>query len=281
MMRYVFFGSPTFAALVLKKMVDAGNPPVALVCNPDKPTGRKKVLTAPATKQLITNSNLPIKIYQPADKKELLTLPLALSAEADFGVVAAYALIIPDSLIKSFGLGLIGVHPSLLPKYRGASPIQSAILAGERVAGTTLFMLDSEVDHGPILASQQCEINDKYYPELAEELAEASGNLLNQVLPRLIAGELPPVEQDHGAATSTRRFESQDAHIKPSDLRDAQEGDITKAEEIHRKIRALNPEPGTFTSIDGVRTKLLRARIENGGLILEKIQKEGKNPVDL
>ncbi|MDD5710940.1 MAG: methionyl-tRNA formyltransferase [Candidatus Colwellbacteria bacterium] len=277
-MRYVFFGSPAFAATVLERLIDAGLPPMALVCNPDRPAGRKKILTPPDTKKLVLTNQLPIGIYQPENKGELSALGDKLSDGADFGIVAAYALIIPDAFIKSFRLGIIGVHPSLLPKYRGASPIQSAILAGEKRTGTTLFMLDSEVDHGPIIASKELEIRDAYYGELANELAEVSGELLAEMLPDFSKGKLIPREQDHTLATATQKFGTEDAYINPDDLEQAQAGNLSKAQEALRKIRAFNPEPGAFTFINERRTKLLRARIEKSKIVLEQIQEEGSNP---
>ena len=280
-MRYVFFGSPAFAAAVLGQLISAGLPPVALVCNPDKPVGRKKVLTPPDTKKLVANGKSPIIVYQPKNKSELSAIGDKLSSGADFGIVAAYALIIPDSFIKSFKLGILGVHPSLLPKYRGASPIQSAILASDIKTGTTLFMLDSEVDHGPIVASKEWGIGSEYYEELADRLAGISGKLLVEILPDFSEGKLIPQEQNHALATMTKKFETEDAYIEPEDLKQAQAGNSSKAEEILRKIRALNPEPGVFTFIDGKRTKLLRASIDGDKLILERIQREGKNPINL
>jgi methionyl-tRNA formyltransferase len=280
-MRYVFFGSPAFSAIVLERLVNAGLPPMALVCNPDKPVGRKKILAPPETKKMVINKKLPIGVYQPKDKNELLTIVDRLSDGADFGIVAAYSMIIPDSFIKSFKRGIIGVHPSLLPKYRGASPIQSAMLADEKTTGTTLFMLDSEVDHGPIITSRELEIGSVYYTELAEKLAGLSGQLLAEILPDFSEGKLIPKTQDHTLATLTKKFETEDAHINENELKLAQGGDLLKAKEIVKKIRVFYPEPGAFTFIDGKRTKLLRARIDSGKLVLEKIQKEGGNPVDL
>ncbi len=281
MIRYVFLGTPAFAAVILGKLIDAGLPPVALVCNPDRPVGRKQVLTPPETKKLVVNKKLPIKIYQPANKEELLALSPTLSGMADFGVLAAYALIIPDSFIQSFKSGILGIHPSLLPKYRGASPVQSAMLAGEKTTGTTLFMLDNEVDHGPIVAGRELEIGNSYYQELAEELAGTSAELLVEILPDFSEGKLIPQKQNHSLATMSKKFRTEDAYIEPDDLEQARGGDLLKAKEILQKIRAFNQEPGAFTFIEGKRTKLLRARIDDGKLFLEKIQKEGKDPCDI
>ncbi|MBI2594734.1 MAG: methionyl-tRNA formyltransferase, partial [Candidatus Colwellbacteria bacterium] len=135
--RYVFFGTPRFAAIILEKLINTGIPPVALVCNPDKPVGRKQVITPPPTKTCILKQESRIKnkiqIFQPEElgmiRDSLFTL------QPDVFIVAAYAKILPKKILEIPRLGTIGVHPSLLPKYRGPSPIQSAILAGEEETG--------------------------------------------------------------------------------------------------------------------------------------------------
>src|SRR3989344_7471855 len=154
-MKYVFFGTPNFATRVLEGLINGGNPPSVLVCNPDKPVGRKKIITPPPTKQLILNREVPMNIFQPGSVKELSDLSDELFRECDFGVVAAYGQIIPRKVIDSARLGIIGVHPSILPKLRGASPIQGAILEGYEETGVSLFMLDEEVDHGPVLVQRE------------------------------------------------------------------------------------------------------------------------------
>jgi methionyl-tRNA formyltransferase len=140
-MRYVFFGTPRFAEIVLRKLLDAGMPPVALVCNPDRPVGRKKIVTSPPTKTLATNNRTPIEILQPEKLDEAFMEQLQ-TLRPDFFVVAAYAKIIPKAVLAIPRLGTLGVHPSLLPKYRGASPIQSVILNGERETGVTIYAMD-------------------------------------------------------------------------------------------------------------------------------------------
>ncbi|MCL5224287.1 MAG: methionyl-tRNA formyltransferase, partial [Patescibacteria group bacterium] len=143
-MKYVFFGTPRFAAIVLERLIGDGKPPIAIVCNPDKPVGREKVITPPPTKQVILNAAPPndqIQILQPAKiDNEFLTQLRSLNA--DFFVVAAYAKILPDELLKIPPLGVIGTHPSPLPKLRGPSPIQSAIIEGVEKTGVTLYLID-------------------------------------------------------------------------------------------------------------------------------------------
>ncbi|MBI3088684.1 MAG: methionyl-tRNA formyltransferase, partial [Candidatus Colwellbacteria bacterium] len=161
--RYIFFGTPRFAAIILEKLISAGIPPVALVCNPDRPTGRKKIITPPPTKQVVrekvASSKGKIEIFQPENLKDAYYLLHA--TNYDVFIVAAYSKILPREILAIPRLGTIGVHPSLLPKYRGPSPIQSAILAGETETGITLFLMDEQVDNGPIISSKKLVVSSK------------------------------------------------------------------------------------------------------------------------
>ena len=275
-MKYVFFGTPEFAGIILRGLVEAGMPPVAVVCNPDKPVGRKKLVTPPLTKQIAKAHN--IRVFQPETKKDLVELSSSFSEIADFGVVAAYAKIIPLEVIHAFKLGIIGVHPSLLPKFRGPSPIQSAILAGESTTGTTLFMLDKGVDDGPILCQKEINIENKSYEELIEALGKLSLELLIQTLPDFSSGKFKPTPQDESKATFTSFFKTDVGLVEEKDLEDALNGNREKTLKIEQMVRALNPEPGVYTFTKGRRTKLLAVKSENCRLVLEKIQKEGKKP---
>jgi len=294
-MRYVFFGTPSFAALVLKEIISAGLPPIALVCNPNRPVGRKKVITPPLTKIIAENYNLssklynlnPIQILQP-EKLDAAFLDKLRSLNADFYVVAAYAKIFKKDFLTTPRLGVIGVHPSLLPKYRGASPIQSAILSGDEETGVNIFMLTPGIDNGDIIAGQGVKIKDKNYLELEKELAEIGGKLLVKVLPDFVAGRIKPEPQDHSKATLTKKFTSEDGFVSHEDLQMAEEIGGAKAAEIERKIRALGEEPGVYTMISwkpssaealkGKRVKILKASLVDGKLKIEQIQKEGGKP---
>jgi len=285
-MKYAFFGTPEFSAIILKNLIETGMPPVALVCNPDKPTGRDKKITPPPTKQLIEelrskNNELNIKVFQPESKDELIKMRKKIFKHADVGVVAAYAHILPEKVIEEPKLGIIGVHPSLLPKFRGATPIQSAILSGDEETGSTLYFMDSEVDHGQIIASKKLYMMGESYEGLLKKLAELSANLLIDILPLFNAEKFLFEAQDESEATYTKKFGADDGYIDQKDLVEAQGGNESSAIEILRKIRALNPEPGVYTFMGDKRTKLLDAIIENKSLVLKRIQKEGKTPIDL
>lgn len=275
-MKYVFFGTPDFAASILQSLIDAGMPPVAVVCNPDRPVGRKKIVTPPPTKQIAQKSG--IEVFQPENKKELIDVAAKLSQDAEFGVVAAYAKLLPLDVLNSFNLGIIGVHPSLLPKYRGPSPVRSAILAGETVTGVSLYLIDEGMDTGPVLVQKEIDCGGKYLDTVMNELADLSSRMLVELLPKFYKGEVSPTAQDDTQATTTGFFETKDALVDEKDLQDALAGDEDKALHIALMVRALNPEPGVHAYVDGKRTKLLRASVSEGKLVLEEIQKEGKKP---
>ena len=279
-MKYVFFGTPEFAAIILRKLIDASFFPIAVVCNPDRPAGRKKVITKPPAKIIAEKHHIPVLQPEKLDLGFVLHLS---SFKPDFSIVAAYAKILPKDCVEMPRLGTIGVHPSLLPKYRGASPIQSAILNGETETGVALYLLDEKMDHGPMLKNGKLKIeNSDTYETLMRKLAELGGDLLAETIPKFLAGEIKPQAQDEREATFTKKFTTEDGRVDAHDLEAALTGeDRKKAVRIERKIRALNPEPGAWTIQNGKRVKLLFAEIENGKLKLKKIQTEGKKPITL
>lgn len=273
MMRYAFFGSPEFAAGVLRAI---SHPPALVVTNPDRPAGRKKVITPPLAKALAIERGIPV--IQPERIQDALG---ALSG-FDFFVVAAYAQIIPRTILDLAPRGTIGVHPSLLPRYRGASPIQSAILNRDTETGTTLYLLDHKMDHGPILAQEAVPIGpEETYSELESRLASLGARMLSHIISRLGTEAPSGIPQDESLATYTVKFATQDAFIEPADLRAAEGGDPVLAPLIHAKIRAFEREPVAWTMQVGKRVKLLQGKLANGRLRVARIQVEGKGPSDI
>ncbi|AKM78178.1 MAG: Methionyl-tRNA formyltransferase [Candidatus Wolfebacteria bacterium GW2011_GWE1_48_7] len=292
---FIFFGTPEFASDVLEKLLNRGITPKAVVCNPDRPVGRKKLLTPPAVKLLILEHQLQdptinITILQPevlgAEFIEQLK-----SFNPDVFVVAAFAKLIKKDILDIPKHGTIGVHPSLLPTYRGASPMQTTLLEGTDITGTTLFLIDEKMDHGPIIAQETVQIGTMNYTMLAKKLSEISGELIAAVLPNFLSGTITPQEQDHTKATFTKKFTTDDGFIDIHDIERAQieGGEIAKT--IERKIRALNPEPGTWTIASSLcnmhfgkekRIKLLEADVSmENTLIIKEIQIEGKKPLKM
>lgn len=211
------------------------------------------------------------------DAKSPLDAEYLRSLGADFFLVAAFGKILKKEIIDIPPKGVIGAHPSLLPKYRGPSPIQAAILNGEKTAGTTLFLIDEKIDHGSVLATNKLQLttNDNY-ETLEKKLAELSAELILETIPKWLDNKIKPQAQDEIEATYAKKFTSEDAQV-----------DLTKDDlkRIWLKIRALNPEPGVFTILElkngkKMRLKLLSADFKNSRLELTKVQPEGKKPMD-
>lgn len=266
---FIFFGTPRFAEIFLREIIQFGFVPRAVITNPDKPTGRKKIITPPLIKTLAEENDIPV--FQ--NKPETFNIELGVS----FGLVAAYGRIIPDSVIRLFPKGILCAHPSLLPELRGATPIQTALLENRKETGTTLFLLDKFVDHGAILAQEKITImeNDDY-ASLEEKLAKLSAKLFSETIGKYIAGEIKPILQNEGEVTLTKKFSRDDAFISEEDLLNAIAG--KSAEKVFGKIRAFQTEPGAWTIKNGKQIKLLAAVLENGKLRLTRVQYEGKKP---
>jgi methionyl-tRNA formyltransferase len=288
--KYVFLGTPEFAAIILEKLAKNGFKPQAVVCNPDKPAGRNKIITPPPVKIVAEKNGLIV--LQPEHFGEIYDYILNL--KPDLIIVAAYAKIIPKKFLEIPKLGTIGVHPSLLPKYRGSSPIQSAILNGEKETGVTLFMLDEKIDHGEIIAEAKLLIAEKDTSGLlTEKLANLGGELLVKTLPEFLGEKIFPKIQNESEATYTAKIKTEDAFINPRELIDAIDQGGPAALEISREIRAFDPEPGAWTILDKPyrvnkiilwpekRIKILEAEISGEKLKLNKIQIAGKNPLVL
>jgi methionyl-tRNA formyltransferase len=174
-MNYLFFGTPKFAAIILQKLILSGLVPRAIVCNPDRPVGRKKIITPPPTKLLIGQFDIPVlQSETPINLQSQIS-----NLKPDLFIVAAYSQLLPKEILEIPCLGTIGVHPSLLPKYRGATPIQTAVLNGDEETGVSLFLIDEKMDHGEILASSKYQVSSTdNYDSLLEKLAELGANLL-------------------------------------------------------------------------------------------------------
>jgi methionyl-tRNA formyltransferase len=282
-MNYVFFGTPDFAAQCLTALLEHGFIPSAVVSNPDRPTGRKKILTAPAVKTAVVRWNethgTDIPIFQP-EKLDAAFMEKLTSLRADFFLVFAYNKIFRKQILDIPRLGTVGIHPSMLPKYRGPSPFQTALLDGQTETGVTLYLLDEGVDSGPILAqSEPVAISPTdTFQSLATKLADAGANLAIKTLPAFVNGAIKPEPQNEAQATFTKKFKTEDGFVEADDLAAAENGNHEKAAIIIHKIQAFNPEPSCWTMQNGKRVKLLEAEIIQGTLKLIKTQQEGEKP---
>lgn len=252
----LFWGTPNFAIPVLEALQKKNFAIVGVVTKPDEPQGREQILIPPPIK--VFAQNLGINVYQP---ETLKTLTRSDFPEADLFIVAAYGKIIPKQILEIPKLGALVLHPSLLPRWRGPSPVQSAILNGDAETGVTIMKMDELMDHGPIVAqSAVCKIDRKSFSKLNPILWETGTKLLIETLPRWIRGEISAIEQDNSQATFSKILKRDDGRIdwkKPS-------------VEIERQIRAFNSWPGTWTLLP-TKDKILRVKIEEGENVEDEI----------
>lgn len=263
--KILFFGVPEFSAIVLEKMISANYIPAAVITSTDKTIGRKQVLTPPPIKQRIMNYKKEIKnkikILQ-SDNVKNLKLEI-INLQPDLIILTAYGQIIPKEILEVSKYGCLNVHPSLLPKYRGASPIQTAILNDDNETGITIMLMDEKLDHGSIIASQKLEIKNLKseipnkpktiiskitYEELYNRLAEMGGKLLIETIPKWIKGEIKEQTQNHSKATFTKIIKKQDGQI------DWQKS----AQEIERMTRAYSEWPGVYTYLKIPKNKIFK-----------------------
>jgi methionyl-tRNA formyltransferase len=257
----IFFGTPDISAQVLRALIDAGYGISAVVTNPDAPVGRHHILTPSPVKVLAEETGIPV--LQPGTLRDV-SLPAA-----DLAIVVAYGKIIPQTIIDTFPLGMLNIHYSLLPKYRGASPVEHAILSGDAVTGVTIQKLVFKLDAGPIVAVEELPIDETITtPELKQKLTETGSKLLIDILPHYISGKIHLVEQDETLATHCKKIAKSDGEIKLSD----------PDQEKWLKYRAYFGWPGIFYFDEsGKRVKITLATFEDNKFIIKKIIPEGKS----
>ncbi len=244
-MRIVFFGTPAFAVPALQRLVASTHEVVLVVSRPNRPVGRKQVLTAPPVVEMAKRIGLPV--LQPRSLKVPGFADELAAVDADVGVVVAYGKLIPARLLTVFPHGFINLHPSLLPKYRGPSPIQWALLRGETVTGVTTMMLDEGMDTGPILLQREVTIEPRETAEqLSPRLASLGADLIVETLDRLEAGTLTPRPQPREDASVTPMLRREFGNIDWS----------MTARQLVNRLRGLTPWPGLYTTFRGGRLKI-------------------------
>jgi methionyl-tRNA formyltransferase len=297
-MKIVFFGTPDYVVPVLntlhKEFVSGPgkSPIVAVVTASPKPVGRKQILTYSPVDNWAHERGIPAYHSSSEFMKD--------KVEADIGVLASYSEIIPQSVLSNFPQGILNIHPSLLPKLRGASPIQGAIITEGNKTGVTIMKMDEKLDHGPIVSQFKEEIlptDDSV--TLRDRLFDRSKDVLAELLEPYLKGKIRLKKQDDTDATFTRKISSEDgfidADILEKALRGAEPTEIWRIpfvqglelpptpENIERFVRAMRPWPGVWTKIklDNIekRLKILSSHAENNHLVFDEVQLEGKNPV--
>jgi methionyl-tRNA formyltransferase len=245
-MRIVFMGTPEFAVPTLLALHEAGHEIPAVYTQPPRPAGRGKAERKSPVHQAA--EGLGIEARHPATLRDLEAEADFLALDAELAVVVAYGLILPPPILDGPKRGCLNVHASLLPRWRGAAPIQRAILAGDHVTGVTIMRMEQGLDTGPMLATARVPVEDKTSGELHAELAEIGARLLVETLAQLDQLKLEP-QPDLGA-TYAAKIDKAEARIdwaKPAEL-------------IEREVRAFAPYPGSWFELDGERIKVLRAR---------------------
>ncbi len=296
--RIVFMGTPRFAGRILEDLLTDGYNVVAVYTRPDRPTGRDQAVAASPVKEVATAHALPVEQPERFDEETLSRLH---QWRPDLVIVAAYGRILPEAVLRLPGFGCLNVHASLLPRWRGASPVQNAILAGDRESGVTLMQIDAGLDTGPLLARRAVPLAATETAEsLLERLSSTGSELLRETLPRFVARELEPVPQNEAEATLCQIIERADGQVFWNE----------EAEAIERKARAFTPWPGIFCFFeqDGIRKRLkllsvacqkvqpetkrrlgevfelgerVGVQCATGVLFLERVQPEGKTPMDI
>ena len=261
-MRLIFAGTPEFAARALAALHSAGHEIVLVLTQPDRPAGRGLKLAPGAVKELAQAHSL--EVYQPASLKDAQTQQRLRALRADLIVVAAYGLILPEPVLAMARLGAVNIHASLLPRWRGAAPIQRAILAGDARTGISIMQMDRGLDTGPVLTAEAMPIAaDDTSASLHHKLSELGARLIVSALARLERGQLHAQPQTEADASYAAKIVKAEAEI---DWREA-------APVIERKVRAFDPLPGAYTMLRGAGLKIWRARLSPAegapGTILE------------
>lgn len=249
-MKIIYMGTPNFAVPALKALAQSDHEVCAVFTQPDKPRGRKMIMTPPDVK--VCAQSLGIPVYQPESMKNSEALNIIEKYSPDAIVVAAYGKILPKAVLEAPKFGCVNIHGSLLPKYRGAAPIQQSVLNGDKVTGVTTMLMDVGLDTGDILQTAQTEIGENETSgELFDRLAELGGELILKTLSALEKGEITPRKQDEALATHTSKI---DKTMCPIDF-------SLSAQEIHNKVRGLNPWPVATTRICGKNVKIFSTRL--------------------
>lgn len=275
--RYAFFGTGPLAESVLASLARAGYKPSLLVTKPDAPQGRHMQMTAPNIKIWAEMNDIPV--FQPETLKGMVKDSPLHDGTYDVFIVASYGKIIPEDILDLPVKGVLNVHPSLLPKYRGPSPIESALLDGCLTTGISIMKLDSEMDHGPVLAQGAFIIDPSATAGGMEvECGMLGGELLVQVLPHYLDGTLVPKEQEHALATTSKKITKELGEITLE----------TNAADVQRKFRALTPWPSLYFFIEHngrkMRVKVTKVNLTltgseslTAGDVIETVIPEGKH----
>jgi len=261
--KIIFAGTPEFAVAPIEAIVKSGVVPAAVLTQPDRPAGRGKRLAASPVKQYAIEQGIPV--MQPDTLRDEAAVAKIAALEPDIMIVAAYGLILPQAVLDIPRAGCLNVHASLLPRWRGAAPIQAAILADDDVAGVCLMLMEAGLDSGPVYVSETVSIGEhEIAGDLQGRLAAAGARLLASHLGKILAGEMTPVQQDEDRATYAPKIKTVDATMDW----------YRPATELDRLVRAYNPVPGAWFMLNDARIKCWQAQHTTGvdappGMVVE------------
>ncbi len=267
MTKIIFMGTPDFSVPVLKRIIDEGYEVIAVVTQPDRPVGRKRVLTPPPVKVEAVKQGIPV--YQPEKIREKEELEKIIRLKPDLVVTAAFGQILPNELLEAPKFGCINVHASLLPELRGGAPIHYSILQGKEKTGITIMYMAEKLDAGDILTQAELIIEEEdNVGTMHDKLSKVGADLLAETLPKLLNGELSPIKQDEEKAT-----------FAPNIKRSAEKIDWSKTgEAIYNHVRGLNPWPVAYTLLNGSVLKIWQTKKITGkaqadpGTIIEVVE---------
>ena len=262
-MRLAYLGTPVFAVPTLERIVESGHQVLSVLTQPDRPRGRGQQVAQSAVKEAALRLGLPVSQPERVRKPEVLEYLRSLALDAM--VVVGYGQIIPQTMIDLVPLGIVNVHASLLPKYRGAGPVQWAIINGETHTGVTTMRIDAGLDTGDMLLKTETAIGpDENAVELGRRLAVMGADLLVKTLEDLAA--IVPEKQDNAQASYAPMLKKEDGLVDWN----------WTAETIHNRVRGLQPWPGAYTMFRGQRLYIWKTRIDEGRLIPVEVQLEGR-----
>ncbi len=264
-MKIIFMGTPDFAVVPLEEIYKAGHEIVLVVTQPDKPRGRSGKLAPSPVKSWALEHD--IEVFQPKKIRDEDAVEYLSKIECDIAVVAAFGQILPKSILDMPRFGCINVHASLLPKYRGAAPIQWAILNGEKKSGVTIMQMGEGLDDGDMLLTREVILDGtETGGSLFDDLAQLGGKAVVEALELIEQGSINPVKQDESAATHVSMINKELGRINWSDA----------AERIERYVRGLNPWPSAYSSFKGKNLKIWRSHVVPS----EELDSKGVNPAD-
>lgn len=262
-MRIVFMGTPEFAVPCLQRLIDCGHEITGVFTQPDKPQGRKMILTPPPVKALALKNGLTV--YQPLKMRDGTALEMLKEANPELVIVVAYGKILPKEILEFPKYGCINIHASLLPKLRGAAPIQWSVISGCEKTGVTSMQMDEGLDTGDMLITAELEIGENETAgELHDRVSALGADVLEQTIAALQKGELKPEKQNHDEFTYAPMLSKE---LSPIDWN-------LPAREVHNKIRGLSPWPSAISALNGKKVKIHRSVLacEKGGAAGEVVQ---------